>query len=230
MDGFFNAYSALEARMKIVDVVANNLANSQTTGFKRDFGHVLQAANGFDVGTQVDLSAGDLINTGNELDVAIDGEGFFTVQTPQGVRYTRAGSFSLNNQGELVMKDGAKVLSTSGSTIVATEGAMVIQDGGLIAVDGNEIATLKIVNFSNVSKLQKEGFYRFEYLGTDDQVQELPEPRVKAGFLERSNVNPVSEMVHLMAAYREFEAVQRTVKTLMTDMNSKLIQELGRLS
>ena len=230
MDGFFNAYSALEARMKIVDVVANNLANSQTTGFKRDFGHVLQAENGFDVGTQVDLSSGDLLNTGNELDVAIDGEGFFTVQTQQGVRYTRAGSFSLNNQGELVMKDGAKVLSTSGSTIVATEGAMAIQDGGLITVDGNEIATLKIVNFSNISKLQKEGFYRFEYLGTDDQVQEVPEPRVKAGFLERSNVNPVSEMVHLMAAYREFEAVQRTVKTLMTDMNSKLIQELGKLS
>src|SRR5436309_9823638 len=95
MDGFFNAYSALEARMKIVDVVANNLANSQTTGFKRDFGHVLQSEKGFDVGTRIDLSSGDLINTGNELDAAIDGEGFFAIQTEQGVRYTRAGSFSL---------------------------------------------------------------------------------------------------------------------------------------
>ncbi len=229
MDGFFNAYSALEARMKIVDVVANNLANSQTTGFKRDFGRVLQGEAGFDVGTQVDLSAGDLINTGNELDVAIDGDGFFTLQTQTGIRYTRAGGFVLNAKGELVTKDGAKVLSTSGSPIIATEGTMAIQDGGLVTVDGNEVATLKIVNFPNPANLQKEGFYRFEYKGGDEEVQVVPEPRVKSGFLERSNVNPVTEMVHLMAAYREFEAVQRTVKTLMTDMNSKLIQELGRL-
>src|SRR4051794_40617116 len=123
MDGFFNAYSALEARMKIVDVVANNLANSQTTGFKRDFGHVLQNESGFDVGTQVDLSSGDLLNTGNDLDVAIDGPGFFAVETQNGVRYTRAGSFVVNAQGELVTKDGAKVLSTGDSPIVATDGA-----------------------------------------------------------------------------------------------------------
>ena len=229
MDGFFNAYSALEARMKIVDVVANNLANAQTTGFKRDFGHVLQGEKGFDVGTQVDLSAGDLLNTGNELDVAIDGDGFFAVQTPDGVRYTRAGSFSVNQHGELVTKDGMKVLAESGSPIVASDGAIAIQDGGMVTVDGNEIATLKIVNFSNISKLQKEGFYRFSFNGSDDEIQKVPDPRVKGGYLERSNVNPVTEMVHLMAAYCEFEAVQRTVKTLMTDMNSKLIQELGRL-
>jgi flagellar basal-body rod protein FlgG len=230
MDGFFNAYSALDARMKIVDVVANNLANSQTTGFKRDFGHILQGESGFDVGTQVDLSPGDLLSTGNALDAAIDGPGFFELQTDSGPRYTRNGSFVLNNQGELVMKDGAKVLGSDGSPVVATEGTMAIQDGGLVTVDGHEVATLKIVTFSDPSLLQKEGFFRFAYNGKNEQIKEVPEPRVKGGFLERSNVNPVTEMVHLMSAYREFESVQRTVKTLMTDMNSKLISELGRLS
>ena len=95
----FSAYSALDARMKIVDIVTNNLANSQTTGFKRDFGHVMEGENGLDVGTQVDMSEGDLINTGNVLDAAINGPGFFAVQTPNGVRYTRDGSFITNDKG-----------------------------------------------------------------------------------------------------------------------------------
>ena len=72
-DSFIDAYSALEARMKIVDVITNNLANANTIGFKRDFGHVLQGETGFDVGTQIDLSSGDLVGTSNDLDVAING-------------------------------------------------------------------------------------------------------------------------------------------------------------
>src|SRR5712691_2865962 len=116
-DPFIDAYSALEARMKIVDVITNNLANANTTGFKRDFGHILQNETGFDIGTKVDLSPGDLVTTGNELDVALNGPGFFAIQTPNGVRYTRNGSFNLNATGELVTKDGMAVLNTSGSTI-----------------------------------------------------------------------------------------------------------------
>src|SRR5438876_6380039 len=103
-DPVIEAYSALDARMKIVDIITNNLANANTTGFKRDFGRILQGEQGFDVGTKVDLSPGDIVTTGNELDVAINGQGFFAVQTPNGVRYTRNGSFSLNNNGDLVTK------------------------------------------------------------------------------------------------------------------------------
>ena len=101
----------------------------------------------------------------------------------------------------------------------------------MVTVDGNEVATLKIVNFPNDPEASEGRFVpiRLERRRTED-VQDVDEPRVKGGHLERSNVNPVNEMVHLMAAYREFEAVQRTLKTLMTDMNSKLIQELGRLT
>jgi flagellar basal-body rod protein FlgG len=229
-DPFVSAYSALEARMKIVDVITNNLANSQTTGFKRDFGQVLQAEESFDVGTAVDLSPGDLLATKNELDAAINGPGFFAVQTPAGVRYTRAGSFELNESGDLVTKDGMQVLSTSGSPINVGQGDVAIQDGGIVTVDGSETASLKIVNFSDPNLLQKEGYQRFAWNGPAEGVQDVDDPRVKSGHIERSNVNAVSEMVHLMAAYREFEAVQRTLKTLMTDMNSKLVQELGRLS
>lgn len=229
-DAFIDAYSALEARMKIVDVITNNLANANTTGFKRDFGAILELETGMDVGTHVDLSGGDLVGTGNELDVAIDGPGFFAIQTPGGVRYSRAGSFTLNADGELVTKDGMKVLSSSNSPINVGQGKIAIQDGGAVTVDGNEVATLRIVNFNSPAKLQKEGFHRFIWNGAETGVQDVPEPRVKAGHLERSNVNAIDEMVHLMSAYREFEAVQRTLRTLMTDMNAKLIQELGRIT
>jgi flagellar basal body rod protein FlgG len=230
MDGFVNAYSALDARIKVLDIVANNLANSQTTGFKRDFGRMLQIENGYDVGTHIDMTEGELVNTGNDLDVAIDGAGFFTLQTDSGIRYTRAGSFVLNSHGELVTKDGAKVLSNDGRPISVSEGTLAVRDGGVVTVDGNEVATLKVSTFPDLSKLQKEGLYRFQWNGTPDEVQTVPEAHVKGGYLERSNVNPVTEMVHLMSAYREFETVQRTVKTLVTDMNGKLIQELGKLS
>lgn len=229
-DSFTMAYSALEARMKIVDVIANNLANANTVGFKRDFGTVLENETGFDVGTKVDLSSGDLIKTDNELDVAIHGPGFFAVETPAGVRYTRSGNFGLNAAGEIVTRDSMKVLSTSGSPIVVGDGNVEIQDGGVVKVDGNEVATLKVVTFKDGVQLQKEGFYRFVFNGEAADIQPVSDPQVKSGYLERSNVNAIDEMVHLMSAYREFEAVQRTLKTLMTDMNSRLIQELGRLT
>lgn len=216
--------------MKVVDVITNNLANANTTGFKRDFAHILQGESGFDVGTQVDLSPGDMVMTGNGLDVAINGPGFFQIQTPDGIRYTRNGSFTLNANGELVTKDGMSVLNSSGSTISLGRGKVAVQDGGVVTVDGNEAATLKIVTFNDPRKLQKEGLYRLNWAGSQDGVQDVPAPRVTSGALERSNVNAVDEMIHLMSAYREFEAVQKTLKTLMTDMNGKLTQELGRLS
>jgi flagellar basal-body rod protein FlgG len=229
-DAFLNAYSALEARMKMIDVTTNNLANANTTGFKRDFGHVLQTETGSDAATQVDLSPGDLMSTGNNLDVAIAGSGFFAVETPNGVRYTRSGNFALNVDGELITKDGMRVLSTSNSPIIVGEGNVEVQDGGIVAVDGNEVGRLKVVSFQDAAKLQKEGAQRYVWNGAPNEVQTVSDPQVKGGHLERSNVNAIDEMVHLMSAYREFEAVQRSVRTMMTDMNAKLIQELGRLS
>jgi flagellar basal-body rod protein FlgG len=129
-----------------------------------------------------------------------------------------------------VTKDGMPVLSTSDSPIHVGEGAIAIQDTGAVTVDGNEVATLKLVNFKKTDGLQKEGLHRFLWTGSPKDMEEVPEPQVKSGHLEHSNVNGIDEMVHLMAAYRDFESVQRAVKTLMTDMNTKLIQELGKLS
>jgi flagellar basal-body rod protein FlgG len=215
--------------MKLIEIVTNNLANAQTTGFKRDFGRVLESQQLLDVGSSIDTTSGDITATQNPLDVAIDGEGFFAIQTPAGVRFTRNGSFSLNESGDLVTKQGMKVLSSSGSPINVTGNNIGIQDGGIVTADGNEVATLKIVTFRNINLLQKEGSNQFVWNGATGDVQEVNQPRVKSGALERSNVNSMSEMIQLMGAYREFESVQKNLKTLDTDMNARLIQELGRI-
>jgi flagellar basal-body rod protein FlgG len=229
MDVLSTGYAALDAQMKVVDAITNNLANAQTTGFKREFERVLQNDGVTTVETHIDLSPGDLVATGNDLDAAIEGPGFFAIQTPAGVRYTRAGSFGLSADGDLVTNDGMRVLSSSGSPINVSGNVVVIQDSGAITVDGIETATLMIVSFPESRQLEKEGSSRFVWKGAEQEVQAVPEPRVKAGYLERSNVNAVGEMVQLIAAYREFEAVQRTIRTVASDMNSKLIQELGQL-
>jgi flagellar basal-body rod protein FlgG len=135
----------------------------------------------------------------------------------------------LNESGDLVTKQGMKVLSSSGSPINVTGNNIGIQDGGIVTADGNEVATLKIVTFRNINLLQKEGSNQFVWNGATGDVQEVNQPRVKSGALERSNVNSMSEMIQLMGAYREFESLQKTLKTLDTDMNAKLIQELGRI-
>jgi flagellar basal-body rod protein FlgG len=215
--------------MKMIEIVTNNLANAQTTGFKRDFGRVLESQQLLDVGTTIDTTAGPITSTQNPLDVAIDGEGFFAIQTPAGVRFTRNGSFSLDASGDLVTKQGMKVLSSSGSPINVTGNNIGIQDGGIVTADGNEVATLKVVTFANINLLQKEGSNHFVWNGSTDGVRDVDQERVKSGSLERSNVNSMTEIIQLMGAYRDFESVQKTLKTLDGDMNAKLIQELGRI-
>jgi len=226
---FIDTYTAMDARLKLVDVIANNLANANTTGFKRDFGQILENEFGSEAATQLDVSPGQVVSTGNELDAALNGPGFFVVETPNGERYTRAGNFSLSSNGELVTKEGLKVLSTSNSPISLGEGKVEIHDGGVVTVDGNEIATLKVVTFNDITKLQKEGLSRFVWRGAPGGIQVVSEPEVRGGYLERSNVSAIDEMVHLMSAYREFEAVQRALRTLMNEMDGRLIQESGRL-
>ena len=234
-DAIFIAYEALEARMKMVDIIANNLANVQTTGFKRDFGEVLEELGtegeiAIEVYSAVDLSPGDFLTTGRELDAAIDGSGFFSVETDNGTRYTRNGSFSINADGELVLKDGLRVLGDGGTPIFLGEGDVRIQDGGDILVDENVVATLRVVDFDDPRYLMKEGMFRFEWTGDATGISDVPEPRIKSGHLERSNVNSITEMVELMTAFREFESVAQTLRSITTDMDKQLLAELADLT
>ena len=234
-DAIFAAYEALEARMKMVDIIANNLANVQTTGFKRDFGQVLEEAvseteSNVEVVSQVDLSAGVIVTTGRELDAAIDGPGFFVLETDSGIRYTRNGSFSVSSDGELVLKDGLRVLGGGDVPIFVGQGQVQIKDGGDVSVDGNVVGTLRIVEIDDPRFLRKEGMFRYEWIGDPAGVTDSLEPRVKGTHLEKSNVNSITEMVELMSAFREFESVAQTLKSITTDMDKQLLAELADLT
>ena len=151
-DAIFSAYEALEARMRIVDIIANNLANVGTTGFKRDFGQVLEEVvseteTNIEVVSLVDLTPGVLVTTSRALDAAIDGSGFFLMETANGIRYTRNGSFLVNADGELVLKDGHRILGDGDTPIFVGQGQVRVQDGGGISVDGNVVGALRIVEF-----------------------------------------------------------------------------------
>ena len=147
-----------------------------------------------------------------------------------GTRYTRNGSFSVNAAGELVLKDGLRVLGDGGTPIFLGEGDVRIQDGGEILVDENVVATLRVVDFDDPRYLKKEGMFRLEWTGDATGISDVPEPRIKSGHLERSNVNSIVEMVELMTAFREFESVAQTLRSITTDMDKQLLAELADLT
>lgn len=209
------------------DVVANNLANATTTGYKRTasttepFAEALLRNMGMpgqpEVGAanfgsqpgRLDVinTQGALRNTGNQLDLAIVGDGWFTVNTPNGVRYTRDGTFSLAADGTLTTKEGYAVLGENGPVKLSQQGEIGISQNGVIAQGGDDVATLRITTLAQES-LSKEGSSLVNGTATD-----TAKGAVRQGFLEGSSVNVVSEMVELIRVMRSFEANQKAVQT-----------------
>jgi flagellar basal-body rod protein FlgG len=172
----------------------------------------------------LDLSQGLLKPTGNPLDLAISGEGFFVVQTPRGERFTRKGDFSLDRNGFLVTNEGFQVLGEGGPIEIGRGREVVINERGEVTVDGEVIDTLRIVTFSKEARLIPEGNGLIRAEG--GEVLPAEGFSVKQGFLEGSNVSPIEEMVRLMNLIRLFEAYQKALQTSFEDLSRKLIQEV----
>ncbi|HZS49138.1 MAG TPA: flagellar basal-body rod protein FlgF [Blastocatellia bacterium] len=238
--GFYTTYLGMQARQDAMDVVANNLANVNTTGFKTDnpFFSAYQNAldnpasqTNIDKSTQLeniktDFSTGSFRSTGRELDVAIEGDGFFVVNTPSGERYTRDGSFTLNSNGQLVTEQGYQVIG-QGGPITVPPGAVTIDPAGDISVNGQSIGTLRIVKFANNASLRKEGNNVFQQTDSKMQAVAVQYPNIQQGQLESSNVNAIKEMVTMMKYMREFESLQKVLTSMNNDTNSS---QMGRLS
>lgn len=204
-----------------MDAISNNLANLGTAGFKRDtlsFDQVL----GMTIKT--DISEGDTRQTGNDLDLAIEGDGFFKVETPSGVRYTRNGRLSLNSEGVIVTPSGNPVLGDGGPITASGTNITVGQDGK-VQVDGSDVGTFSLVHFGSPAKLKKEGDSNYTYEGADIETAE--ESTIKQGFIEEPNVNATEEMVQMMEIVRIFEACQKVISTI-GDANGKLINDVGK--
>jgi flagellar basal-body rod protein FlgF len=198
-------------------IVANNLANANTPGYKADqvsFSTMLSEATGLpEVGaTQyVELTPGAMEQTGNPLDVALAGDGFFVVNTADGRRFTRDGAFQMTGDGAVVTADGNAVMGEGGPLVVDPDAGPVTIDGhGKVFQDGAQLDTLAVVTFPSGAPPVKVGGNLFD--GTGDAPVE--EARVIQGAMERSNVSAVLEMTRMIEIARGYEAYQKMVQTL----------------
>ncbi len=215
-------------------IIANNLSNIQTSGFKKDFPlfqriyfQALDPEGINEIDSSVILfQQGNLQNTGNELDLAIQGEGFFKVRTPNGIRYTRSGNFSLNQAKILVEANGFPVMGRQGEVTLNGNDIRVEENGSIFA-GGKEVDKLALVTFPNPALLTKEGNSLFKLEETQPEI-EATQGQVLQGSLEASNVNPMDEMVKLVDSLRTYET---TVKVIQAndELDSKAANEIGKV-
>ncbi|HTY59143.1 MAG TPA: flagellar basal-body rod protein FlgF [Bacteroidota bacterium] len=244
--GLQTAETAMRPKLMRMELIANNLANVNTTGFKRDrlFVQMLKDSSqpttnaagdltGVSVVQGIDFSDGSLRQTGNPLDVAIQGRGFFAVNTPGGVRYTRSGSFRLSADGSLVNADGYPVAGAEGEIrfpdIQKLQQASVsIAESGEVMVDRETIGRIRVVDFPDTSLLAKETASLFSAAPGAPTVEGPVSPSaVKQGFLEESNVNGVEEMIAMTELQRSFDTDQKVLQA-MDDSVAKSL-EVGKV-
>jgi flagellar basal body rod protein FlgG len=227
----------MRTRLEQLDRLASDLANISTAGYKSEraataasrresFATTLDAS--VDVvrgSTRTDFKSGAIAPTGRDLDVAIDGRGFFVIDTPAGERYTRNGSFSRNSDGVLTNAEGETVLGNEGE-IRLGKGPVTIEEDGTIRNGGAVVGHLKIVEFNAESDLLRESGSRFRAIAGADVNQSAA--KVIGGSLEQSNVSVVDRMAALTDLTRGFEGLQKGVSVLMNDIDSRAISELAR--
>lgn len=209
-------------------VMQNNLANQTTDGFK--FDQILGAwdpVSGAPVlNRSVNVKQGEVEQTGNQLDLALQGPGFFVLDTPNGERLTRNGHFSQDREGFLVDEAGRRVLGTDGPILV-NEGTVEISDNGLVVVDGEEVAQLRIVTVANPGRLQKEGVHLL--VSTEPLVAaDRSDVTVRQFAVEQSNVNSIAGIGELITVQRNF-MLSMSALTTMDDMLRTVTNDVGRL-
>ncbi len=218
-----------------LDFVANNVANSSTPGFKSEHlyyamkGRAAQENSLVDLGqtaTTIDFSQGTLNRTGNKFDLAIEGGGFFTIQTKNGIAYTRNGNFILNKNNELITPAGDYVLGEAGKIVISGESVGIDADGS-IQVDGSAVGKLKIAAFSNPGDVNRSASGQYVD-GGKVGPKKADNYHVASGYLEMSNVNAVKEMVDMMDIQRTFETYQKIILT-MSDFDKISTNRIGKL-
>jgi flagellar basal-body rod protein FlgF len=264
------AVSGAMARDLQVEVIANNLANANTAGYKKDnvsfkeylakdenvpggsaaiphsptkdkdLIHLEGRDQSFVVvdGTHTKFTPGGLKVTDNPLDLALDGPGFFEVSTPQGLRYTKAGSFKLSAEGKMVTTEGYPVLAAGGEggsdpagreiNLQGHEGHLHINDKGEVYMGDDQVGTLSVVEFGDLKPVRKVGSLNFENKDpTRNPPQVATNTNVKQGMIENSNVNPVEEISNLIKANRLFEEDLKAMKTV-NEMMGKEVNDIAK--
>ncbi|MBI5634156.1 MAG: flagellar basal-body rod protein FlgF [Nitrospirae bacterium] len=240
--GIYIALSGATLKQTQMDIISNNLANANTAGFKRDKisfqEHLLSQMNNrveypdgrtlSSIGTvTTDHAPGSVVHTGNDFDIAIDGEGFLTLENGQ---YTRRGDLRLDSEGYVVNHRGVKVLGTGGPIQITAEGRVSISNEGEVSVKTAEaelsvMGTIRVVTFSDTTTLSKSGEDAFT---ADSQAPQTVTAAIAQGYLEKSNVDAVKEMVQMITALREFEAYQKAIQSF-DDSIGRVLSDMPRI-
>lgn len=233
--------SAQQVLRQRMDMTANNLANMTTAGFKterlvtRELSERPAAAH--DTPTDIsfvdawmlqrDFSAGPLEQTGNVLDLAIEGEGFFVIQTAAGEAYTRDGRFTLDDQGRVVTRNGDPVLGNNGPiTVDPNAGEFSISREGTLTQNNAQLATFRTVAFNTPAALEKIGNNLWRSTGETSRAPE--NSHIAPGFIEGSNVNAVSELTQMIEISRAYQAVSKMISQ-SDELRGTSIEKLARV-
>lgn len=241
--GLWDSGAGMIARGLQQEITANNLANGQTTAFKEDrlgFREMIDGRlildrqrgaaspeNRLRSGFDTRFNNGALRSTNSKMDFALEGPGFFVVETPDGERFTRDGHFFVNPEGFLVNTDGLPVLGTAGR-IELEPGPVEMDAGGQLIQNGNVAGTLRLVEFEDPRVLSKLGRALFQPVPQDIQPQAATETRPLQGMLEQSNVETIEQMVRMIEQERSFTFAQRALQ-LHDENLGKAVSDVGRL-
>jgi flagellar basal-body rod protein FlgF/flagellar basal-body rod protein FlgG len=242
--GYYAALTGLVARTQAMDIAATNLANAQTPGYRAEqeyFRSVLlgpdaqdsqlgRTVNNFGLlgGDRLNLAQGSLDQTGNPLDLAIEGEGFFQVQTPNGPRYTRDGGFHRTPGGILVTATGDPVLSVAGQPILVPPGDVSVGADGVLSVAGGAVATVGVFTFPQGTQLTAEGTNR--YLAPQGVNPVLSaNAAIHQGAVENANQDVIKGTLNLIVVQREAEMMQKALTVFHTEFNKIATEDLPRV-
>lgn len=211
-----------------LEAVSNNLANADTSGFKKDS---ISFDDQFKAQLNKDFTQGNVVRTNNPLDFALSGQGFFKIETSEGIKYTRNGNFSLDTNGILVDQNGNPVLGQGGA--IAIEAANVEEDisvnqSGEISIAGEIIDTLDVVTFNDLKKLKRDGQNLFSYEGETTQEVAALDVTVEHRSLEASNVTVVEEMVRMIDYHRMYDTFTKSIMTF-DELDNKAVNDVGQL-
>jgi len=238
------AASGLRARMQELDILANNLANTSSRGYKADremyslysssdaSGELDAAATTqpWIKSTWTDFAQGTVAPTGNPLDVALVGKGFLAVRGASGTLYTRNGSLKMTAKGDLVAAEDRAVLDTNGNPVKLDPAqSYEIDRTGAVTQGGNAVAQLSVVEFSNPAGLVKSGQSYFQSIGSSNVAKPAVETEVHQGQLEESNAGPAEGAVRLVSVMRQFEMLQKAI-TLGAEMDKQAISEVAKVN
>ena len=242
--GIYAAVSGSLAAMQRLDMISNNLANINTPGYKKDKmsfeGLLAGSANPPAVpqgktadpilqkeSIYIDYANGPISQSDNPLDLALDGDGFFAVTTPEGTAYTRQGNFRTSADGTLVTVDGYPVQGANGSAIRIQGSRVEIDAKGSVMVDGTEAGAISVFDFGKPYTLTKVGNALF-VPANPQATPQTGTAQIRQGHIEGSNVESISEMVQMIETNRYFEACSKVIKGF-DDMATKAANDLGRV-